>query len=293
MSNVSANVLLRFAHISDTHLTPGDHTEMRMDHYSPRVLALINAVRAQHPDAASHENPTVLPSVATKRLIEEINRLPFALDFVLHTGDIMTDATADEYEYTKEILRTVNYPLYFIPGNHDDTAGIQRVLVGVDEVKPTYDYVAEINGVQLVCVDSATNGVDHGGRLSDDQLAWLDGLCSAGGDQPMIVAIHHHIRKFDSHFIDFFGTENGDAIHAILRKAGPRLRGVFSGHIHQAIDIYDDGIFYSFVQAAHMQSNLFPAIESMGAHPVTPNPGFSIVTVTSERTFVRRFNFTI
>ncbi len=157
-----SNVLLRFAHISDTHLTPGDRTEMRMDHYSPRVLALINAVRAHQPEAASHENPAVLASVATKRLIEEINRLPFPLDFVLHTGDIMTDATADEYEYTKDILRGINYPLYFIPGNHDSSEGIQRVLAGMDAIKPTYDYVVEINGVQLVCVDSATNGVDHG-----------------------------------------------------------------------------------------------------------------------------------
>lgn len=287
-----STVLLRFAHISDTHLTPGDRTEMRVEHYSPRVMALIrSAAVARNPDGASHENPPVPASIATKKMISEINRLPFTLDFVLHTGDIMTDATVDEYAYTKDIFRALNYPIHYIPGNHDNSEGIQRNLVGVETVKPTYDYVVEANGVQLVCVDSASSGSDHGGKLNDEQLAWLDGLCSADSDQPMIVAIHHHIRKFDSHFIDFFGTANGDDIHAILRKAGSRLRGVFSGHIHQAIDIYDDSILYSFVQAAHMQSNLFPAVENMGKHEVTPNPGFSIVTVTSERTFVRRYNF--
>lgn len=287
-----SKVLLRFAHISDTHLTPGDRTEMRVEHYSPRVMALIRAsALARNPDGVTHEPPSVPPSVATKKVIDEIHRLPFALDFVLHTGDIMTDATVDEYLYTKDVFSALKYPIYYIPGNHDNSEGIQRNLVGVETVKPTYDYVVEINGMQLVCVDSASSGVDHGGKLNDAQLTWLDALCSANSDQPMIVAIHHHIRKFDSHFIDFFGTANGDDIHAILRKAGSRLRGVFSGHIHQAIDIYDDSILYSFVQAAHMQSNLFPAVENMGKHEVTPNPGFSIVTVTSERTFVRRYNF--
>jgi 3',5'-cyclic AMP phosphodiesterase CpdA len=287
-----SKVLLRFAHISDTHLTPGDRTEMRVEHYSPRVLALIRSASvARNPDGAAHENPSIPPSVATKKVISEINRLPFPIDFVLHTGDIMTDATVDEYLYAKDLFSALNYPIYYIPGNHDNSEGIQRNLVGVETVKPTYDYVVEIKGMQLVCVDSASSGMDHGGKLNDDQLAWLDSICSAASDQPLIVAIHHHIRPFDSQFIDFFGTQNGDEIHAILRKAGSRLRGVFSGHIHQAIDIYDDNILYSFVQAAHMQSNLFPAVTVTGKHEVSPNPGFSIVTVTTERTFVRRYNF--
>lgn len=285
--------ILRFVHISDTHLTPADNTEMRMDHYSPRVLALIKQAREQNPDTLSHEHPRVAASVASRRMIEEINRLPFAFDFVLHTGDIMTDGTVDEYGVARDMFSQINAPVFYIPGNHDSAEGIQRLLVGASEIKPTYDYEFEAGGVQVVCVDSATNGSDHGGKLSDEQLAWLDALCSVEDDRPMIVAIHHHVRPFHNSFIDFFGTTNGDDVHLILKKALPRLRGVFSGHIHQAIDTYDEGILYSFVQSPQSQGNLFPVVENQRAHSVVPSPGFSVVTVTAERTYVRRFIFEI
>lgn len=290
-----SDVLLRFVHVSDTHLSPGDNVDhgSRESHYSPRVLAIMKEAMERRGNATAPVS-TVPASVASKKMVEEINGLPFTPDFVLHTGDVMTDAEPDEYTYAKEILGEIAVPVFYIPGNHDSAEGIQRYLAEETEIKPTYDYVREVNGVQLVCVDDSTNGVDHGGKLSDEQLAWLDEICSADSDQPMIVAIHHQMRSLGHDIIDFFGTENGDEVHAIFKKAGPRLRGVFSGHIHQAIDIYDEGILYSFVQSPQMTTNLFPCLEKPTyAHEAIPNPGFSVVTVTTARTYIRRFNFAV
>ncbi len=289
-----SDVLLRFVHISDTHLSADDQVThgRRPEHYSERVMALLQEAAALR-GGESLAQPAVPASVASKKMVAEINRLPFTPDFVIHTGDIMTDADPDEYVHAKAILGEIQFPTFYIPGNHDNAEGVQRILVRESEIKPTYDYVREINGVQLVCVDDSTNGVDHGGKLSDDQLTWLDNICSADSDQPLIVAIHHHIRPLGNRFINFFGTENGDAIHNALKKAGRRLRGVFSGHIHQAVDIYDEGILYSFVQSPQTPTNLFPGLAENVTHQALPNPGFSIVTVTSDRTFVRRFNFAV
>lgn len=285
-----SDVLVRFAHITDTHITPGDRQERNFANYSPAVMALIEEAM-RHRGA---EEPTPIPgSLAARQLVDEINRLPFSLDFVLHTGDIMTDPhTADEYTAVQELLGAIKYPVHYLRGNHDNLEGIQRVLMGRDEaaLTPTLDYSFLCNGVQIVVVDSATNGVDHGGRLSEAQLAWLEGQVT-GDTSPLVVAIHHHVVAFGSRFLDFFGTSNGDAIHQVLRKAGSRLRGVFSGHIHQAIDIYRDGILYSFAPNNNVSSNLWPGATPDGSTRPAGLPGFSMVTVTTTHTFVRRYSY--
>lgn len=286
-----SDVLIRFVHISDTHITPNDRKEMRKDHYSERVLKMIEEMSASR-TSMPHVEPPVANSVANRLLVDQINKLPFMPDFVLHTGDIMTDPTADEYTAVKEIFEDLKCPIHYVPGNHDDVAGVQEVLVGAEEAKPTYDYEFDLNGVQVVCVDSASNGEDHGGRLSAEQLQWLGNICSAEDSRPLIVAIHHPVRTLGLKMLDFFNTVNGDEVHEVLKKAGMRLLGVFSGHIHQAIDVVDEGVHYSFVQASHTQSNLFPALDGADiSEPLTPNPGFSVVTVTSERLFIRRFTY--
>lgn len=287
-------VLLRFAHISDTHITPGDSTERNFANYSPAVLAMIEEsakLRTESPPPP----PAQPSSVAAKTLVSQVNNLPFDLDFVLHTGDVMTDPKQPaDYEAVNALFRDFRFPVYYLRGNHDDLEGIQTVLQKRAPAQPTFDYVVEHNGVVLACVDSATHGMDHGGGLSAEQLTWLESLCTAADDRPLVVAIHHPVLKFGNRFLDFFGTRNGDDVHTVLLKAGKRLRGVFSGHIHQAIDIYKDNILYSFAPNNNVSSNLWPGVAQLvyrkGAL-LELQPGFSVVTVTTELTFVRRYSY--
>jgi Icc protein len=286
-----SDVLLTFVHISDTHIALNDNTTFRRDHYSERMMKWLEEARAGLEEESSHANPPVLPSVANKKLVEEINRLPFDVDFVLHTGDIMTDPEPDEYTAVKEIMDELRFPIHYLMGNHDSLEGVQRILYGSDEIKPTHDFVFDVNGVQVVGLDSATHGVDHGGNLSEAQLAWLEDICTADDVRPMVVGVHHVLQPLGNKLVDFFQTQNGDVAHSILMKAGHRLRGVFSGHIHQAIDLYEDGILYSFAPGPISQGNLFPGKDGVRGHQVDPSPGFSVVTVTTQRTYIRRYSY--
>ena len=129
--------------------------------------------------------------------ISAINTLPMHVDFVLHTGDVMTDPEKDtDYLIAKDILKSIKYPVHYLVGNHDRSYGLQRYLVKRehDDITTHYDYEMDINGVQVICIDSSSHHANvHSGYLEDSQLRWLTKLCNADDDRPLVVALHHHV----------------------------------------------------------------------------------------------------
>lgn len=285
-----SNVLLTFAHISDTHLTGNPNHSYGPGHYSERVLAYFQSLKERGVDIGSGHKAAVPAEVANQVLVDEVNRVPFQLDFVLHTGDVMTDPdSAEEYALPGKLFTGLNAPIYYLPGNHDHKAGLSSLMPAVTFHNNALDYVIEQNGVRLICVDTATNGVDHGGCLTDEQLAWLETQLMTEPEKPLMVAMHHLPISLGNEMMDFFGLSNGEAVHAVLRKAVPRLRAVFFGHIHQVVDIVQDGVYYCCVQSPMGQPDLWPAVTPTGRREIAATPGFSIVIVTPERSYIRRY----
>lgn len=272
------NVLLHFVHISDTHLLlPGqqlDYSDIPpvLETYAQQVLSL----------------PYDSQAVA-EALIREISALPVQPDFVLHTGDVAAQLRSpDDYGYMIDVLNRIPYPVYYLPGNHDDPDALRRFSRG-DDAPPYYSF--EVNGVQIACLDTASHpAVPHGGGLDDAQLAWLEALCTAPDPRPLVVALHHHPVAIGVPWLDTLILDNGDALHRILLKAGSRLRGVFNGHIHYAIDVMRDGILYSSAASAWCQFTGWPD-HDRATLDMHVNPGFSLVTLTTEATFVRRHRY--
>ena len=91
--------------------------------------------------------------------------------------------------------------------------------------------------------------------------------------------------------MDFFGVTNGVQVHDAFKAAVPRLQGVFFGHIHQVVDMVRDGVYYSCVQSPISQPVLIPGGLSAEGLQHEPNPGFTLVVVTSEQTYFRRVNY--
>jgi 3',5'-cyclic-AMP phosphodiesterase len=289
-----AETLLTFAHISDTHFVPNGKAEFRQHHYSPRLLAFFKEMTERGIDLAAAHSASVPADVANSVMVDEINNLPFNLDFVLHTGDVMTDPdSVEEYETAKAVMSNLRYPVYYLRGNHDHLDGIRSLMPQVTTRNGSLDYVIEQNGVRIVCVDSATYGEDHGGHMTDEQLTWLEEQLMAAPDKPLLAAVHHMPVSLGSEMMDFFGMSNSDAVHAVFKKAVPRLQAVFYGHIHQVVDIIQDGVYYCCVQSSMGQPDLWPSVVMNGSHAHIPNPGFSVVVVTTERTYIRRYNYAL
>ncbi len=276
-----SEILVRFAHISDTHIEPEEGTRERrlatlerlktMNGFPANVLAEI----IKHQEAALNGHypfPTAVK--ASEALVDHLNALETPLDFVLHTGDIVNHGDAEQYGETARIFSKLTYPIRYAVGNHDKVENFYAGLLDHPAQKVAYDYSFEQNGVKFICVDSATNGEGINWRVTADQLAWLEAELLDGSEQPMVVAIHHPPFQIHIPWLDFFIVKNWQEIQAVLQKAGPRLRGVFSGHVHTPITCQRNGVLYSDV----------PEVFSHA-------PGYSVVPVTTDDIHIQRYNF--
>ena len=139
----------------------------------------------------------------------------------------------------------------------------------------------------LVLIDSHNQPeIPTGGDLvSQEQLHWLEKICTADDSRPMVVGIHHHTIPLLTS-LDRIRIENGEDLHAVLLKAKDRLRGVFYGHIHETSITVRDGISYYSTQSGWYQLQTYYAQPEI-AHDPLPNPGLNLVTITETDTFVR------
>lgn len=277
-----SDILVRFIHISDTHIEPTAGSRERRaalierlqttTTFPPEILAEV----IKHEQAALtgyFPYPTAVEAAET--LVEELNALEIPIDFVLHTGDVTNHGTPDEYREVARLFADLHYPIYYLAGNHDQVEHLCAGLVDKEcTERVAYDYTFDHNGVQFVCVDSATHGEGIEWKLTSSQLAWLENQLDADDARPLIVGIHHPPIKINSEWLDFFIIANWQEIQAILEKAGPRLRGVFAGHVHLPIDCYRNGVLYS-----------------IAAEVFSRTPGYSLVTVTTDDLHIQRFTF--
>ena len=252
-----------FAHISDTHFGP----------------------------EPSYERYGFVPLACAERLVDALNALPFRLDFVVHTGDVVTEPDDRSYRLAATTLARIGAPVYYVAGNHDTAAQIRRHLA----IAPRQDlaadpdlltYAFDVGGQRFLVVDARAPDIDPRGRLSAAQLAVLDRELAPTGP-PLTVFGHFLPLPVGIPWIDeTMLIQNGAELHRRLVGAGRRVRGVFVGHVHQALCDYRDGLLYSaapssFAQLGGDPSDLLPRVD--GVSPA----GFAVVQVTPMRTVVR------
>src|SRR3990172_2851412 len=124
------NDTLHFVHISDTHINP-----------DPTYVS---------------QYGTLSSIAGALALVAHINALPVAPDFVLHTGDVVYDPYPEAYATAREVLGELKFPVYYLAGNHDEGAALQRSMLGRTDADVTIPlhYEFAVKGVQFVCVDS-------------------------------------------------------------------------------------------------------------------------------------------
>ncbi|MCA9903722.1 MAG: metallophosphoesterase [Anaerolineae bacterium] len=259
-----SDVLLRFIHLTDTHITADS--------------------------SRGHPAQPWPPLAGAQRLIDAVKKLPFTPDFILHTGDVVYDPDEGDYRLARDLLAGLPAPVYYLPGNHDDPAMLQRVLIE-REPTPTYDHEFEINGVQIVCLDSNRAADGPHTVVTEAQLAWLRARCPAEDLRPLIVATHHNVLPSGMPWLDdFMGMRNGEDLHAALLPARDRLRGVFHGHVHLVGQRARDGITYFSAASSWMQFQCHPGQIETIPDPIA-RPGFNEVVVMRDGMYVRHHYF--
>jgi 3',5'-cyclic AMP phosphodiesterase CpdA len=255
---------MRFIHISDSHISTPHFGKYGHLAY-PNLVAVVAA----------------------------INALPFAVDFVLHTGDVAENGTAEDYHLARQALLALRFPIYYANGNHDNAEQLQRHLVGIQTPHEHYDYTFEAAGVQIAVFDSS-NRRDHGGTLTEAQLTNLHVICTAEG-APLIIVLHHPPLPLDAAWIDHGWADYhnmlldcGEAFRAALAPARKRIRGVFFGHVHHVHQLWREGIFYCAAPSTFGQLASHP--QQAVPQPTPEQPAaFNLVTVADDQVTVRQY----
>ena len=206
------NMTLDFVHISDTHISNRPDTSYK---------ALSSS------------------SLLLKDMIESINKIQ-GLDFVLFTGDMVDSGTKENFELFYNTLEKLKYPSLNSFGNHEFYGNMSKeeVLETVKEnnknyiFNDTYYAITPKTDYRIIVLDSAIkNENTSNGRLSKEQLEFLDNELYENQDKIVIIAMHHpSVEPFVSKEHSLLNADEFNEI--LLKYKNPIV--VLSGHYHAA-----------------------------------------------------------
>ena len=171
------------------------------------------------------------------RVIKAINAFETAPDAVLLTGDLVHEAGEIVYRKLLEQLTLIKAPVICLPGNHDDPVLMNKVL---NAQNVSTDKVLSLDQWTVILLNTWIPD-SHSGRLSEQELEFLDTTLAGNADKFILVCMHHPPVKIGSPWMDAMMLENPQSLFDII-DANPRVRGVIWGHIHQEFYIERNGM---------------------------------------------------
>ncbi len=148
-------------------------------------------------------------------------------DVVIVKGDLTAEGTLAEYEqFLAAYEPAFGHRLVHVRGNHDGYNGGHYAATPTQRV--------DLPGVTLAVLDTTDPGHTPG-RVTAEQLAWLDDV-AATADRPILLFGHHHVWSPDSRPRpeSYFGILP-DPSEALVEVVGrhPGILGYFAGHTHR------------------------------------------------------------
>lgn len=153
-------------------------------------------------------------------------------DLILLTGDLAQDPCLASYRRILNAIEVYKMPCICLPGNHDDYTLMQQIL-NTDKINCRKQVL--LDNWQLISLNSQIPG-EPGGRLSNEELVFLESCLTENPSRHALIAIHHHCLETKSPWMDTMIIENSQELLAIVDKY-PQAKVITTGHIHQVMDI--------------------------------------------------------
>lgn len=188
-------------------------------------------------------------------------------DFIISTGDLVEPSTEKAYQCAMKLLGIhtqasvpgplkVNveglseYPLYFLPGNHDDRELLTRYLFPNAKPLNLYNFTFVHKGIQFIFMDW---GSESKAFLFPETREFL--ALALQSDAPSVIVCHQHVKPIGSRWLDRFIADNIDEFWDILTKPGvkEKILGILCGHVHIT---YEDE--YKGIQILGLRSTAYP-----------------------------------
>lgn len=195
-----------------------------------------------------------------RRTVLDLNQQQ-GIDFVILSGDVTEFGSDEELALAKQILDSLNLPLYVIPGNHDSNwsesgANSFRKVFGAET------FFFEHKGIQFIGTTSGPNMRMSPGQVPRENLVWMDSVFKANPDQGKpLIAINHY--PLDSSLNNWYENIN--------RIKTRNVQLALCGHGHNN-HLYD----WEGIPGVMSRSNL-RAKEEVG--------GYNIITISPDSVF--------
>ncbi|MFH7243356.1 MAG: metallophosphoesterase [Spirulina sp.] len=214
--------------------------------------------------------------------------LEYQLDGLLLTGDLAEEDSLEAYEHLRAATESLDLPIYWIPGNHDNPALLHQVFTDVPYHGPNQSL--DLGHWRLILLDSVLPTAQFGeGHLSPDTLTWLEDTLAQHPAQPTAVALHHPPVSTGIDWLDQIQLQRADDFLTRLERF-EQVKVVTFGHAHLEIDQrWGEVCYYGCPSTVHQVTPTQPS-------PNHDQPGFRLITLHpngQHQTEVRRVALTV
>ena len=143
-----------------------------------------------------------------------------------------------------------DYPMYFLPGNHDDREMMTRHLFPDSKAPTLYNFTFEHKRVQFIFMDWGPESKAH---LFPETREFL--VKALGSDAPSVIVCHQHVKRIGSRWLDNFLADNLDEFWDVVTEPGvkEKVLAILCGHTHIT---YEDE--YLGIPILGLRSTAFP-----------------------------------
>ena len=145
---------------------------------------------------------------------------------ILATGDISQDRSEESYRRFSAITQRPGVPVYWIPGNHDDSKQFHKP----DGFPLAERSVIKAENWRILLLDSVIPG-DESGYLAETELEYIEKNVEDDGKHYLLV-LHHQPIRCGSAWLDSMILKNADEFMQLISRKHC-IRAVIYGHIHQ------------------------------------------------------------
>lgn len=167
-------------------------------------------------------------SASLLKIIDKIKTDEAEADFILLTGDLVHEATSTSYQKLAAHLSSLTFPVYCLPGNHDELQLMNEVMAEngchVNKIIKTEQWA-------IILLNTCLIG-EHSGELSESELNFLHKSLEENTNKHCLIALHHHPVSIHSSWMDSMPLINADRFLEITDQFD-HVRGMIWGHIHQ------------------------------------------------------------
>src|ERR1044071_9012892 len=209
-------------------------------------------------------------------------------DFIISTGDLVEPPTEPAYECAIKLLGLNSsaslpgpqhanleglhdYPMYFLPGNHDDREMLTRCLFPDSKPVDLYNFTFEHKGIQFIFMDW---GPESKAVFLPETRQFLSQVLQS--ELFSVIICHQHVKRIGSRWLDSFIADEINEFWDLLLQPQVREKvlGILCGHAHIT---YEDE--YRGIQILGLRSTAYPFAKTDDPLVILAPPHYRFVSI--------------